>query len=271
MNKTENFFVISNYNVDPYSLAKYAKNYVIYDQSDDTRIIKLNKRRKDPRIIPYPNTGHNHIVFFKYIIDNYDNLPEMVAFLKGNIIGRHVTQTFWDKNYNNNHYTFLWDDPNFIDKEKIAYSLYSGHFIERNNSWYVTHSKHRYFTNFNQLISFFYDIDKFPEFNLFAPGGCYIVEKRRILRNPISFYEGLVRIMEYEFFPSEVWMVERMMNIVFDSDWPLKRFVYNKTELFKMISRIPDRSNWSPKNKKKNWIERVMIYRLQRILHSLEK
>ena len=271
MNKTENFFVISNYNVDPYPLADYAKDYVIYDQSDDTIIAKLNAERNDPRLIPFPNTGHNHIVFFKYVIDNYHNLPEVVAFLKGNIIGRHVTKDFWDRNYNNSHYTFLWDDPNFVDKEEIAYSLYSGHFLERNNSWYVPHSQHRYFTNLNQLISFFYDIDKFPEFNLFAPGGCYIVEKNRILKNPKPFYEGLVKIMEYEFFPSEVWMVERLMNIIFDSDWPLRSYVYNKMELFEMISRIPDCSKETSKNKKKNWIERVMIYRLNRILLLLKR
>ena len=77
--------------------------------------------------------------------------------------------------------------------------------------------------------------------------------------------------MEYEFFPSEVWMVERIMNIIFDSNWPLRKFVYNQKELFEMISLIPDRSNETQKNKKNNWIERVMIYRLQRILHLLQR
>jgi hypothetical protein len=243
MKKTDNFFVISNYNVDPENLFRYANDYIVYDQSDDPLVIEKNKAKKDSRIFSYPNTGHNHIVFFKYLVDNYDNLPERVAFLKGNVIGRHVTQEFWDKNYDNSFYTFLWQDPKFIDKPGIAYSLGSGQLIEKNNNWFVTKSTHRYFTGVNQLISFFYESSFFPEYNLFAPGGCYIVERERILRNPKTFYLGLIKIMDYAFFPSEVWMVERLMHYFFTTDTPLKQYVYDETKLMNHISDIPDNSN----------------------------
>ena len=72
MEKTDNFFVISNYNVDPENLTKYANDYLVYDQSDEPDVVERNKAKQDSRIVSYPNTGHNHIVFFKYIIDNYN-------------------------------------------------------------------------------------------------------------------------------------------------------------------------------------------------------
>jgi len=254
MKKTDNFFVISNYNVDPENLFRYANNYIVYDQSDDPLVIEKNKAKKDSRIFSYPNTGHNHIVFFKYIVDNYDNLPERVAFLKGNVIGRHVTQEFWDKNYDNGFYTFLWQDPKFIDKPGIAYSLGSGQLIERNNNWFVTKSAHRYFTEVNQLISFLYESSFFPKYNLFAPGGCYIVERERILRNPKAFYMGLIKIMDYAFFPSEVWMVERLMHYFFSTDTPLKSYVYEEANLEQQIKNLEDKTGWIPKRSLKNKI-----------------
>lgn len=249
MEKTDNFFVISNYNVDPENLTKYANDYLVYDQSDEPEVVERNKAKKDSRIVSHPNTGHNHIVFFKYIIDNYDNLPERVAFLKGNIIGRHLTQEFWDQNYNNTFYTFLWQDPGFSDKPGIAYSLSGGQLIERNNNWFITKSTHRYFTEVNQLISFFYECSVFPEYNLFAPGGCYIVERERILRNPKSFYLGLNKIMDYKFFPSEVWIVERLMHFIFTTDRPLKNYVYDESVFLDKINKLPDQSSWVPLGK----------------------
>jgi hypothetical protein len=178
MDKSENFFVVSNYNTDPRIITNWASDYVVYDQSDNPDVLKLIADRADPKVIQAKHTGHNLSDYFNYIIENYQNLPARVAFVKGNIIGRHVTEEFWRRNYRNSWFTFLWTDLGFNDKEGTAYSLYSGKFVERNNSWYVPHSSHRYFNNSNQLLDFFYEVDRFPEFNLFAPGACYILERQ---------------------------------------------------------------------------------------------
>jgi hypothetical protein len=186
-------------------------------------------------------------------------LPKRIAFLKGNIIGRHVTQEFWDQNYDNKFYTFLWSEPTFQDKPGIAFSLGAGQFIEKNNSWFASKSNHRYFTNVNQMISFFYDCEKWPEFNLFAPGGCYIVERERILRNPKSFYVGLNKIMGYSFFPSEVWIVERLMHFFFTTEAPLKQFVYDEEILLQAIENLPDRSNWNSKKRFRDRLNKIIV------------
>jgi hypothetical protein len=209
-------------------------------------------------------------VYFKYIIDNYEDLPEIISFIKGSMIGRHITKEYWESNYNNKFYTFLWNDPSFKPHENVAYSLYSGIFLERNNSWFRNLKKHRYFTDVNQLLSFFYNIKEFPKFNLFAPGGCYIVEKERILRYPKSFYIGIHKILEYDFFPSEAYIIERIMNIIFTADWQLHSYVLDEKELLNRIDQLPDLSNSIPKHLKRSRLRLSMIYRLQLVLKWLD-
>lgn len=248
----------------------FAFDHIIYDQSDDPIIIDKIKKNKDLNIIFTPNTGHNLLVYFKYIIDNYENLPEIISFIKGSMIGRHMTKEYWESNYNNKFYTLLWNDLSFISQENIAYSLYSGIFMERNNSWFIDLKKHRYFTDVNQLLSFFYNVNEFPKFNLFAPGGCYIVEKERIMRYPKSFYIGIHKILEYDFFPSEAYIIERIMNIIFTADWQLHSYVFDEKELLNRIDQLPDLSNYNPKHLKRSRLRLSMIYILQLMLKLLD-
>ena len=182
------------------------------------------------------------------------------------MIGRHITKDYWDSNYNNKFYTLLWNDPSFKTHENIAYSLYSGIFLERNNSWFINDKKHRYFTDLNQLLSFYYNINQFPKFNLFAPGGCYIVERERIIRYPKSFYIGIIKILDYDFFPSEAYIIERVMNIIFTADWQLHPWVYDEKELLSRIGQLPDLSNSVPNHLNMSRVRLSTIYRLQRLL-----
>jgi hypothetical protein len=53
--------------------------------------------------------------------------------------------------------------------------------------------------------------------------------------------------MDYTFFPSEVWMVERLMHFFFTTDKPLKSYVYDEAKLAQKIDEIKDKSNWMPR------------------------
>jgi len=182
-----------------------------------------------------------------------------------------MTKEYWESNYNNRYYTLLWNDPNFVSQENIAYSLYSGIFLERNNSWFIDKKIHRYFTDVNQLLSFFYNINEYPKFNLFAPGGCYIVEKERIMRYPKSFYVGVNKILDYNFFPSEAYIIERIMNVIFTTDWQLHPYVFNEKDLLDRIDQLPDLTNSIPKHLQRSRLRLSMIYRFQLLLKWLDK
>nr|MCR4995877.1 DUF3431 domain-containing protein [Butyrivibrio sp.] len=100
MKKSDTFFLVHNYNTVPKELIEYCNDYLIIDCSDDGKTPDELKAA-GYNFIHVENTGHNLTSYFHYFIDNYDNLPEHIALLKGNIIGRHVSKEFFDRIYNN--------------------------------------------------------------------------------------------------------------------------------------------------------------------------
>jgi hypothetical protein len=115
-------------------------------------------------------------------------------------------------------------------------------------------------------------VDKYPHFLNFSPGACYIVERERILRHPVSLYVALRKILSYGLFPSEAWMVERMMHTVFSANYELQDYVYDEQEMMLRIDELPDRSN--EELPKKKWI-RVMTskvyWKIRKLLGPIVK
>ena len=259
-----NFFVISNYNSDPLHLINFCEDYLILDQSTEDVIVDLLRQQKDSKIRFVNHVGHNLIDYLDFIIQNYLSMPDRVAFIKGNIIGRHVDSDFWEKSYNNTFYTLLYNEVRVLSMNQNGFSPSpggGGGFLEVNNSWYYNKSVHRYFTDFNQLLDFLYHKPQYPKWLHFSPGACYIVEKERIIRHPKSLYVGLKEILSYEFFPSEAWMVERLMNIIFTSSWELQPYVFNELEFLERIAALPDRSTEKTKKTRFAKIPRIFFRR----------
>lgn len=240
MEKTDNFFLIHNFNTIPTNLLQYCKDYIIYDCSseqsvkDELRSMKLNMKEVE-------NTGHNITTYFSYFDENYDNLPDIICLLKGNIIGRHCSMDFFEKVYDNKSFTFLYYDkecwnrfakftsenqkvvkePSFLALENV--------FLEQNDSWYVNSPNHpkKYFNDVDDLLRFIYKDPMVPQYYMFSPGACYIVRREQILRHSRVFYRNLNKIMNYGMspsFPSEAHQIERMLPIIFSSigevnDW----------------------------------------------------
>jgi hypothetical protein len=115
-------------------------------------------------------------------------------------------------------------------------------------------------------------VDKYPHSLNFSPGACYIVERERILRHPVSLYVALRKILSYGLFPSEAWMVERMMHTVFSANYELQDYVYDEQEMMLRIDELPDRSN--EELPKKKWI-RVMTskvyWKIRKLLGPIVK
>ena len=227
MKKTDNYFIISNYKQDPRYLLEYCNNYLICDQSEDNDIRNILKGTK---YIETQHTGHNITDYFKFFIDNYDSLPEFMVLLKSNIIERHVSKKFFNRVYDNKYYTFLYDDKNKWDKiNRDRYFLsVENQYLEINNSWYVSIHPHKYFDNFNNLLSFIYKKPLLPEYCLFSPGACYIVSKHQVLKNSRAFYKNINKIMSYTLeprFPSEAHQIERMLHIIFSSSYEVNEYM----------------------------------------------
>lgn len=235
--KTDNFFIISNYKQNPLYLLEYCKDYLICDQSEDDEIRKLLKGKN---YIETPHTGHNISDYFKFFIDNYESLPEIMVLLKGNIIGRYVSKEFFNRVYDNKYYTFLYNNIDLC--EKINQGVYllavENQYLEINNSWYVPLHPHKYFDNFNSLLKFIYKNPLLPEYCLFSPGACYIVSKYQVLNNSKTFYKNLNKIMSYTLdpkLPSEAHQIERMLHIIFSSNYEVNKYMNDEYSFDKAL------------------------------------
>lgn len=242
MKKTNNFFLIHNFNTVPEELLQYCEDYLVVDASTEAdttdRLKELGIRYKH-----IENTGHNITTYFDYFVDNYENLPEVICICKGNIIGRHCSKEYFDRVYDNKYFTYLYEDKESRIKfsklnkeqmekaanEKIAVSSISSlvsenQYIEENTSWYVDSPSHphKYFDEYDELLRFVYKDPVIPRFCLFAPGACYIVRREQIKKHSIAFYRNMNKIMNYGLnpnFPAEAHMVERMLPLIFEASY----------------------------------------------------
>lgn len=237
MKKTSTFFIISNYNTDPEQYLSYCEDYHIYDQSPDVEI-RENLKRKYSKISFVENTGHNISDYFRYFIEHYESLPQFMMLAKGNMIGRHVTQEYFERVYDNKCYTSLYDDRDWIDKRGIAYQLYDGAFLEVNNAWYASAKSHKYFKTYNELLSFVFKNPIIPHWLLFSPGACYIVSREQVLKYPKEFYENLKYLVSYTYFPSEAYHVERMLNIIFNANYEINPHMLDVFVFHKNLAEI---------------------------------
>jgi hypothetical protein len=233
MEKTQNFFVIHNFNTIPTELTDMCSEYVIYDCSTD-RTVKEKLHAMNLNVKDIENTGHNITTYFSYFAENYDNLPEVMCLLKGNMIGRHCSKEFFNQVYDNKSFTFLYDEKQYWDKfakftadnqKNEPGNTFLGMenvYVEKNDSWYVESPNHpkKYFNDVDDLLRFIYKKPMIPQYCIFSPGACFIVRREQVLRHSREFYLNLNKIMNYGAapgFPSEAHQIERILPIIFTS------------------------------------------------------
>ena len=236
MEKTNNFFVIHNFNTVPEYLLEYCNDYMIFDASSDIKITEtLEKKGLQYKHIP--NTGHNITTYFQYFVDNYENLPEVICLCKGNMIDRHCSKEFFDRVYRNTYFTFLFEEK---QNRKKGHLLSENQFIEENSDWYVESDSHphKYFDCYNDLLQFIYEDPVLPAYNVFSPGACFIVRREQVLKNTPQFYTNLIKIMNYDLkpnFPSEAHQIERMLPLIFQTNYKINSWMNNESEFDKKL------------------------------------
>lgn len=276
MKKTDNFFLIHNFNTVPEKLISYCRDYLIVDASTDETIVKALKEKK-LNLVHVENTGHNITTYFSYFADHYDSLPEVLCICKGNMLGRHCSEEYFARVYDNRYFTYLYEDKESrakfekadsdgrggktqVQQSSISSLVSESQYIEENTSWYVDSPAHphRYFDNFDDLLRFVYKEPVIPRYCLFSPGACYIVRREQIHRHTPEFYLNLNKIMNYALspsFPSEAHMVERMLPLIFEAayrenDWMQKPAVFDE-KLEERAQFIVRKDEWNAKRFKR--------------------
>ena len=98
LSSNELFFVISRFKEDISWIKELTDNYIVYNKGDDD--IPEYKAKK------MPNIGGNQRDTFHFIYDNYDNLPDLMAFVQGDPFDHCKDGKFYDL-IKNRHYTKL--------------------------------------------------------------------------------------------------------------------------------------------------------------------
>jgi hypothetical protein len=210
LSNSELFFVVSRFKEDVSWIKDITDNYIVYNKGDED-LPGFKTRRSE-------NLGGNQRDTFHFIHENYDNLPDLMAFVQGDPFDHCKNGMFYEL-IKNRSFTKLEFYPDWPDG-----------YWETNSSWYIpAHnqalrergSTHvcRYSSFHDYANEIFKDYD-FPGILRFPPGSQFIVEKSRCLFYPREFWSYMMSI-----FPNdtsinggtEAHIIERSMSLIFEN------------------------------------------------------
>jgi hypothetical protein len=177
MNQNNLEIVIARYkeNLDWAKSLKYKIN--IFNKNEDDYALFENN---------LPNVGREGHTHFKYIIDNFDNLPQYIAFLQGHPFD-HCHDVI-DKINNFNFNIEFMPLGNTIELTRDIPSI--------NEQIYL----------FSKTIGFEL---KYPVYCV--PGAQYIISSNIIKQKPIEFYKKIISLLDKEIYPHAVLDVEKTL------------------------------------------------------------
>lgn len=210
-------YVVSRFNHHIAWLSDYTNDYILYDRSE--RPIKGS--------IVVPNVGSDIFDKLTYIIDNYNNLPDVVCLIKANLFD-YIRPKEFELIKDNTTFTPILSqfhkevmcDEGMLKSLNVPapypYSFYKdGLYYELNYPAYlkdnpVKNQPKPLTLEFWQNLELpkLLGIDKL-QYTPFAPGSNYIVPKENILKYPKEFYEKLRSYIDWAVYPGEVYIIER--------------------------------------------------------------
>lgn len=182
-------------------IPEYSKgDYLIYDRSDCGL----------PNRIERENMGDADYDRLTYIVDNYDNLPDVFLLTKSNLF-KYITPEEWETVKDNTDFTPLLTQHHktYSDDRGVVCYYSGGIYHERNDSWYLNVAPAKYFQSYAEFAKSFRLPN--PEYLPFAPGGNYILTRERVQRYGKDMYKELANILPYCQRPGEAQMVERSL------------------------------------------------------------
>lgn len=190
-------FIVSRYNQDIDWIKEYTDDVVLYDRSE----------KPLQNAIVVPNIGSDIYDKFTYIIDNYDNLPDVAVYTKANLF-QFISKEEFDKVKDNKTFTPLLTQKH---STKMPISFYEGGmYYEINNSWYMPYFPSKHFLGYWEFAA----KHNFPmtAYLPFAPGSNYILTKQDIHKHPRELYITLRGYLEHDRYPAEAQILERSLH-----------------------------------------------------------
>lgn len=222
--KTGAKLIITDFNMLPNRIEEswindFTDNFLIYDRA--------HRYTESEKIKHQKNVGYNIYDIFDFISNNYDNLPEIMIFCKGNVIPRHCGFVKFINIINNTTFTPI---ENYI-RETPLYTNGCYSFVDENDSYNecfqeVDSTAYRfgtkYISNFRSLMDNVFTNYKHEHYIKFAPGANYIIPKTDILKYNKHFYETMRDYVSWHVQPGEAYLLERAIFTFFNNPFTIK-------------------------------------------------
>lgn len=200
------------------------ENTLIYDRTPDDFPDKSPIKHLG-KVIPSPNVGSNPYDIGRYIVEHYDDLPDMMIHIKGNLLQREYTtkerftyalKANWfvpiDRGpLRSNYFPFLVNDnwfslPFTWEENNITTIAIDD---VKNTKVYPRIGNFRDFMKDMFLVS----DENMPRFISFAPAANYAVPKNCILKYSKNFYKKMMYYTDYSTNPLEAHWFERILQL----------------------------------------------------------
>ena len=194
-----------NYNTNPDWILDETDDYLVYDRSDSPDFT----RNLDPaKVIRTVNIGQVDWDKLSYLIDNYDNLPEVFLWIKTNLF-KSISEPEFNLIKGNKFFTPLLTQFHEVYTDEVGWVNYykDGMYHERNNSWYFGAYPSKYVNNFGEWAHEF-GLES-PSYLPFAPGGNYILTRETVHKYPRDYYAKMRDMLPYAREPVEAQCAER--------------------------------------------------------------
>lgn len=205
----------------------YTDNYLIYDKS--------HRFQENERVKHQTNVGANIYDFFTFISDNYENLPEVMIFCKGNVVPRHCGREKFDQIINNTSFTTI---ENYIrETPKYKNGIYA--FVDDNDRYHESPVEvdatvanihfAKNFQTYQQLMKIIFDTPHFDRYIRFAPGANFIISKEEVLRFNHKFYLTMKEYTSWHHKPGESYILERAIPNIYENKFEINNKFKNES------------------------------------------
>lgn len=191
--------IVSHYQGDASWLLEH--DYFIYARTP------LDDRFDPARIRYVENVGNCDYDRLTYLVENYDNLPDVFLLTKSNLF-KYITSEEFDSVKDNKCFTPLLTQHHKTYEPVCRYT--NGMYEEIANSWFLKEVPAKCVRSWEEWCDMF----NLPKENYipFAPGGNYILTRETVQKHPKELYDTMRQTLPYTQLPGEAQCVERSYN-----------------------------------------------------------
>jgi len=198
--------ILVNYNFTP-DPTWIGEDYLIYDRSDDG--IDHLKDFDQSKIIRTENLGNVDFDKLNYLVDNYDNLPDVFLWGKTNLF-KYISREEYDKVKDNKFFTPLLTQNHKTYADRLGPVCFydGGMYFERNPLIFTaTPNGAKYFNSFPEWAKSFGFPN--PMYLPFPPGGNFILTREKVHMYSRDLYATMASYLPYCSMPLEAFLCER--------------------------------------------------------------